>query len=436
MLKRISTSEIELGMFIHKLEGSWFKHPFWKRRFLLDDPEMLETLRDSAVDEVIIDTSRGKSASGLPGRGAQIISGPRNAGEPAPVPFLARRPVVAPVPQRPGFVRPPAAMPVAREFGRAKRAAGDALRVVSKAFIQVRLGKGICTHDVEPVLDAVYASVQRNLYAFNGLLRCQTGNETVYRHSLAVSALMIALAKHMRMSPTDIRDAGMAGLLMDVGVGQLPVDLASVGGDYTLLRPDLREQHVVLGYTFLKAAGDIPPQVLRVILHHHERLDGSGYPQGIGGSEIDTLGRMAAICDVYDSRISSGEATGRLDPAEVIRELRGQPEKFDPDILERFVETVGVYPIGSFVRLRSERLAMVVDEDPADTALPTVRTFWSLPLGKRLKGETIALAHCYGEDAIEGIADLSGLDLPEIGKLRETLFATACKEACQPSITP
>ena len=429
MLKRISTHEVELGMFIHKLEGSWFSHPFWKRRFLLEDPDLLDRLRDSAVEEVIIDTSLGKCGGELPGRATQIISGPRNAGEPAPQPFMVRRPQVAPVPQQRGFARPPAAMPVAREFGRARRAAGDALRVVSKAFIQVRLGKAIRTQDVEPVLDAVYASVQRNLYAFNGLLRCQTENEPVYRHSLAVSALMIALAKHMRMSPLDIRDAGMAGLLMDVGVGQLPVDLASVGGDYTLLRPDLREQHVVLGYTFLKAAGDIPPQVLRVILHHHERLDGSGYPQGIGGAEIDTLSRMAAICDAYDARVASGEAHSRLDPAEAIRELRLQPEKFDPDILERFVETVGVYPIGSFVRLRSGRLAMVVDEDPSDTALPTVRTFWSLPLAKRLKGETIALAHCYGEDAIEGVADLSGLDLPEIGKLRQTLLASACKEA-------
>lgn len=429
MLKRISTHEVELGMFIHKLEGNWFSHPFWKRRFLLDDPGLLERLQGSDVGAVVIDVSRGKSMGDPPGRASQIISGPRNAGEPAPPSFMARQERFAPVPQRPGFARPPAAMPGAREFGRARRAAGDALRVVSKAFIQVRLGKAIRTQDIEPVLDAVYASVQRNLYAFNGLLRCQTDNEPVYRHSLAVSALMIALAKHMRMSPIDIRDAGMAGLLMDVGVGQLPVDLTSVGGDYTLLRPDLREQHVLLGYTFLKAAGDIPPQVLRVILHHHERLDGSGYPQGIAGAEIDTLSRMAAICDAYDSRIAGGEAEVRIDPAQAILDLRRQPEQFDPLILERFVETVGVYPIGSFVRLRSDRLAMVVDEDPADTALPTVRTFWSIPLAKRLKGETIALSHCYGEDAIEGIADLSGLDLPEIGKLREILLAAACKEA-------
>lgn len=407
-------------MFIHKLEGNWFSHPFWKRRFLLEDPDMLDQLRDSHVGGVVIDTARGRDAGERPRPEGETISGPRNAGQ------LPLRAQFAPVPQRPGFARPPAVLPIAREFGRAKRAAGDAMRVIGKAFIEVRLGKTIRAHDVEPVLDAVYASVQRNLYAFNGLLRCQNDNEPVYRHSLAVSALMIALAKHMKFSALDIRDAGMAGLLMDIGVGQLPADLASVGGDYMALRPDLREQHVVLGYSFLKAAGDIPEPVLRVILHHHERLDGSGYPQGLSGAAIETLSRMAAICDTYDNLISGAE---QLDPADAIRSLRDQADKFDATLLERFVETVGVYPIGSFVRLRSQRLAMVVDEDPADTALPTVRTFWSLPLAKRLKGETIALAHCYGEDAIEGVADLSGLDLPEPAALREKLLAAACKEA-------
>ncbi|MFN3468222.1 MAG: HD-GYP domain-containing protein [Novosphingobium sp.] len=432
MLKRISTEEIKLGMFIHKLEGSWFSHPFWKRRFLLDDPDMLEALRESAVPAVIIDTERGLVPDADKAQGAPSAAAPR------PVASPPRLSVVPPVPQQGfaqagfaqgAFARPRAAMPMAREFGRAKRAAGEALKMVSRTFIEVRLGKAIKVHDVEPVLDAVYASVQRNLYAFNGLLRCQNDSEPVYRHSLAVSALMIALARQMKLSPLEIRDAGMAGLLMDVGVGQLPVDLKSVGGDYTLLRDDLKQQHVLLGYTFLKAAGDIPDAVLRAVLHHHERLDGSGYPQGLTAPVIEPLGRMAAICDTYDTLISGGDERARLDPAEAIRTLRAQPDKFDEGILERFVEAVGVYPIGSFVRLRSARLAMVVDEDPAETALPTVRTFWSLAQGRKVKGETIALAQCYGEDAIEGVADLSGLDLPEIGKLRSALLAAACREA-------
>lgn len=418
MLKRVSTGDIELGMFIHKLEGSWFKHPFWKSKFLLDDFETLTSLRDSDLIGVIIDVSRGKDVSVRPQRM------PAKA-DAAPISSVA--PNCAP--PRPTFGRAPLALPVAREFGRAKRAMGDALRVVSKTFIEARLGKTVQIHDVEPVLDAIYASVQRNLYAFNGLLRCQNGNEFIYRHSLAVSALMIALARHMKFAPIDIRDAGMAGLLMDIGVGQLPVDLSGVGGDYARLRPDLKAQHVLLGYTFLKAAGDIPEPVLRVILHHHERLDGSGYPQGLSGLAIDKMSRMAAICDAYDTLASAFDSDDRVDPAEAIRTLRAQPEKFDANILEKLVETIGVYPIGAFVRLRSNRLAMVVDEDLSDPALPTVRTFWSTDLGKRLKGETIVLAHCYGDDAIEGVADLRGLDLPEPDQLRESLMSTACRES-------
>ncbi|HQS69403.1 MAG: hypothetical protein B7Y36_17625 [Novosphingobium sp. 28-62-57] len=428
MLKRVTTEEIELGMFIHKLEGSWFSHPFWKSRFLLEDPGMLDALKNSAVGGVIIDTARGKDTA----RVAAVATGHVEAAAPPRMPAAfgrSARSAEAPVPQRIGFARPAPAMPIAREFGRAKRTAGDALKVVSRTFIEMRLGKAIRSHGVEPMLDNVYASVQRNLYAFNGLLRCQSDSEPVYRHSLAVSALMIALATHLKFSPAEVRDAGMAGLLMDVGAGQLPVDLATVGGDYMLLRQDLREQHVLHGYSFLKAAGDIPDEVLRAVLHHHERLDGSGYPQQLTGPVIDLLGRMAAICDTYDTLISGGDPALRIDPAEAIQQLRDQPEKFDATLVERFIETVGIYPIGAFVRLRSQRLAMVVDEDPVDTHLPTVRTFWSLPQDKRLKGENIALAHCYGEDAIDGVADLTGLDLPDIAKLRESLLAAACKEA-------
>lgn len=427
MLKRISTDDIELGMFIHKLEGSWFRHPFWKSRFLLEDQELLDTLRGSGIEGVVIDTGRGKDTTEpVETEASTRLRTPARLAVEARIP--ERRAVASVVTQHAVFARAAPALQIAREFGRARRAAGDAMRVVSRTFIEARLGKAVTAHEVEPVLDAIYSSVQRNLYAFNGLLRCQSDSEPVYRHSLAVSALMIALARHMKFSPVDIRDAGMAGLLMDIGVGQLPVDLASVGGDYTRLRPDLKQQHVLLGYSFLKAAGDIPEAVLRTVLHHHERLDASGYPQGLGGNAIDQLSRMAAICDAYDTVISGGDVASRVDPAEAIVLLREQPGKFDAAILEKFVETVGVYPIGSFVRLRSDRLAMVVDEDPADAARPAVRTFWSVPLNKRLKGETIALAHCYGEDSIEGIADLSGLDLPEVSRLRETLLAAACKD--------
>ncbi|MCW1383523.1 DUF3391 domain-containing protein [Novosphingobium sp. KCTC 2891] len=424
MLKRVDTSDIELGMFIHKLEGSWFKHPFWKSRFLLEDERVLESLQASDVPAVIIDTSRGKDVR--PGRGGGEI--PRLA------PMLrgfgqARRAAVQVLPARAHPLRaahPTAPQSTFREFGTAQKAVTRASKVVSRVFLEARLGKAVAASDVEPVIEDIYASVQRNLYAFNGLLRCRQDSEYVYRHALAVSALMIALARTMKLSPLDMREAGMAGLLMDIGVGQLPVDQVASEGDYRQLDAELLHSHVLLGHALLKAAGDIPDQVLRVCLRHHEALDGSGYPQGLAGDDIDLLSRMAAICDLYDNLICGAPGEPGLDPAEALRRLSAMGPALDPEVLHHFVDTVGVYPIGAFVRLRSERLAMVVDEDPSDSARPTVRVFHSLATGKPIRQQTIALAHCYGEDEIVGSADIA---VPDIAGLRERLLAAAARDA-------
>jgi HD domain len=162
--------------------------------------------------------------------------------------------------------------------------------------------------------------------------------------------------------------------------------------------------------------------VLRVCLRHHERIDGSGYPQGLAGHDVDLMSRMAAICDTYDTLVGGANGTGGLDPAAAIRQLGEAGEGFDPEVMCHFLEVIGVYPIGAFVELRSGRLAMVVDEDPEERTLPSVMTFWSRPLGKRIKGELIELSRCYGADEIVGIARLGDLELPPLGALRQTLL--------------
>lgn len=426
MLKRVDTNDIQLGMFIHKLEGNWFKHPFWKSRFLLEDKRTLDSLLDSDVPSVIIDTSKGRD---VVRKGPELV-----VAKAAPVMASGGRPTFGQARRSPitgdrlpnETVRRAARMQAggsgtAREFGEARKAVARAGKVISRVFLEARLGKVVAASDVEPVIEDIYASVQRNLYAFNGLLRCQQDSEYVYRHSLAVSALMIALARTMRLTPLDMREAGMAGLLMDIGVGQLPAD-ALVDGDYRGLSPDLLHGHVLMGHALLKAAGDMPDQVLRVCLRHHERLDGSGYPQGLAGDDIDVLSRMAAVCDLYDNLVSGGAGKPAMDPAEAIRTLDAMGPTIDREVLRYFIDTVGVYPIGAFVRLRSERLAMVVDEDPADNARPTVRVFHSLRTGGLVRPDTIVLSQCYGEDEIVGSVDPAALGLGDPAALRETLL--------------
>ncbi|WP_226017397.1 HD-GYP domain-containing protein [Novosphingobium sp. FKTRR1] len=444
MLRRVHITEIELGMFIHKMEGSWFKHPFWNRRFLLTNPAHLELLLASDIETVIIDTDQGLDTRRLSERAevgvqtqtqtqmqtgaapvAAVVPPPRTVSRYQPKPPV--RTLLRPSERQPGAV-PPATIVQVREFGRARKVIGEANKVISQVFVQARLGKALNVADISNVVDEVYASVQRNLYAFNGLLRCQQDSEYVYRHSLSVSALMVALARQLKLGPVQMREAGMAGLLMDVGVGQMEVDLGAIGGDYRHLAPSLVQSHVLLGHAFLKAAGDIPPSVVDTCLRHHERLDGTGYPYGLGAEAIELLPRMGMVCDLYDNLVTGGDNRVGLDPAVALRHLAEMGDAIDQEVLRALVTTLGVYPIGAFVELASGRLAMVVAEDDGDTALPVVRAFWSLAQGRSIKAESIALSQCFGADSIVGAADLEGLDLPPLGQLRQRLIEATRRE--------
>lgn len=420
MLKRIRTTDVELGMYIHKLEGNWFKHPFWKSRFLLEDERLLFNLHASDVPAVVIDVSKGYDVRPLP-------STPR-AAPPRPVaPRLGavrRRFTPAPHPAAPDL-RSTAPLSMAREFGLARQVAGKSQRAVSRVFLEARLGKTIKASYVEPVIEDVFNSVQRNPHAFVGLMRCKRNHEYLYRHALAVSALMISLARQMKLPPDRIREAGMAGLMMDVGIGLLPVDISACGGDYRRIEPTIFARHVELGYDFLVAGGGMSPAVLDVALNHHEALDGSGYPKRLPGERIDQLSRMAAICDTYDTLVCDSADGAGMDPASALQAMKAMEGRFDGRILDSFIEALGVFPIGSVVLLRSGRLAMVVAQDSHDYTRPCVKPFFHTGTGKFVKADQVPLANCFGDDEIVRTVDPADFGIQDFAKLRERLYETA-----------
>lgn len=418
MLKRIDPRDVELGMFIHQLEGSWFSHPFWKSRFLLDDPAQLARLRASRVAGVVIDTDRGRDVNAVsaPGPAPSPI-------QPDAAPRRATR-TRAPVPEaRPA--NPMAPRSIGREFGQASRIAERSKRAVSRLFFEVRLGKTIKPGLVEPVINDILASVQRNAHAFNGLMRCKRDSEHLFAHALATAALMITLGRRLRLPPDLLREAGMAGLLLDIGIGNLPVDLAQYHGDPHRIPRHILRDHAQLGHAMLQD-GALPEAVATACLQHHERMDGTGYPAGLSGPAIGVLGRMAAICDAYDELVNASASEAPLDPAAAIARMQADAGAFDAAMLASFIEAMGIYPIGSVVQLRSGRLAMVVDQCPHDIARPTVSAFYSLVSGGMIAPETIPLANCFGEDAIEATVSPEAFGITDMAALRERLFVTAC----------
>lgn len=300
MLKKIETADVRLGMFIHKLEGNWLDHPFWKSRFLLQDSKTLAQLRNSAVPSVVIDVSKGEDVDHQPaGREPVNAHGAMPAAvREAPLDRLRRirmevssdtaprksagRPF-SPQSSAP-FARPRPAAPAAQEFGLATAVAQKSQRVISGAFLAARLGREVNVTDVQPVVEDIFASVERNPYAFSGLMRCKQDHEFIYRRALSVSALMISLARQMALSPLEVRKAGLAGLLMDIGACELPSGMLKSDEDFLSLDPIEWESHVMLGHHRLVSADGIPDSVLRVCMRHHELLDGTGFPQGLAGA--------------------------------------------------------------------------------------------------------------------------------------------------------
>lgn len=389
VLKRIPVEQAKPGMFVHALDASWVDHPFWRSRFTLQGECEVQALRSSGVAHCWIDVSRGADvvAEAAPVREGGVDIPADSSAAPATESSSLQPRIAAP-----GDSSAPS--------HRAERLAMRAREVVRSLFCQARAGQAISLDDSLAIVDELTATVATQPGALLGLVRLKTKDNYTFAHSVAVCTLMIALARQLNLVPDQVREAGMCGLLHDVGKLRVPGHILDKPGKLTPEEFRVMQMHPQHGVEILCRGGQVPASVIDVCLHHHEKMDGTGYPHGLQQGQISLLARMAAVCDVYDAVTSERAYKNAWDPALALARMAQWQGHFDPSILHAFVRVVGIYPVGSLVRLASDRLAVVVEHNPEALTAPRVRVFFSLRSGSHIEQRLLDLSRLGEADHI------------------------------------
>jgi putative nucleotidyltransferase with HDIG domain len=380
VLKKIAVNQLTVGMFVQGFEESWLKHPFWRNRFLIKDAATLREIQASGLKQCFIDISQGQDVQ------------PQQSAAPAPPP---------PEPAAPEPTPPGRRVALAEELQRAAQLRARSAEAMRHMFSEVRLGNAIEPAVCAPLVDDVVESINRHPDALLSLARLKTADEYTYMHSVAVCALMVALGRQLGFDGAQCREAGMAGMLHDLGKAAMPQDVLNKPGKLTAEEFEIIKQHPVRGYEMLRAGGAVSEAVMDVCHHHHERYDGTGYPDKLAGEQISLLARMGAVCDVYDAVTSDRPYKAGWDPAHSLAQMASWQGHFDQTVFQMFVRSIGIYPTGSLVRMRSGRLAVVLEQNPAALTRPRVKLFFSTKAGLPLKPQVLDLSAAHAIDQIE-----------------------------------
>lgn len=403
MLKKISVKQLKLGMHLKEFCGSWMEHPFWRETFLLKRSEDLHLIRQSGISEVWIDVSKGLDVdAGVTEQEIEAV-------------------VEQVLQQAAGRPELPRQVPAAEEMHRAAMICEKARGAVVSMFTEVRMGNAVNAESANHVVEEIYSSVLRNPGALISLARLKTVDDYTYMHSVAVCALMVSLGRRLGLDSAMTREAGLAGLLHDLGKAMTPNHILNKPGKLTDEEFAIIKEHPVLGHRALLDSRSVGDIALDVCLHHHEKVDGSGYPHRLKSDEISLFAKMGAVCDVYDAITSTRPYKSGWHPAEAVRKMAEWSKgHFEERVFQGFVKSIGIYPVGSLVRLSSGRLGVVIEQTERSLLAPIVKVFFSTKSKGYIRPELVDLANPVCQETITGYEQAAKWDIEKLDEVWAT----------------
>ena len=376
MIKKIKVEQLKPGVFVHDFNCGWLHHPFLTDRTKLKTDKQIQKVVGYGIRELYIDTDKGVDIDDAPTQ--------READQEIQREFVQLNAPAAGPGDSSGFKA---------ELIRAKQLIAEAKLTTQKLMQDVRLGKRMEMNQVERTVDKMTESVLRNKDALASLLRIKEVDEYTYLHSISVSALCISFAQGLGLDSTKIKQIGIGGLLHDIGKMKVPLNILNKPGPLSEKEFEIMKRHVKDGESTLLQYPNLDRSCTCVTSHHHERLDGTGYPDGLKGDEISEFGQIAAIVDIYDALSSERCYKHAMPPTEALKKLYEWSHSYlNRELVEKFVAHLGIYPIGSLVRLENSLLAVVVDHGAKNLLHPIVRAVYDVKKASKLEPYDIVLA--------------------------------------------
>ncbi|MFD2167933.1 HD-GYP domain-containing protein [Thalassotalea euphylliae] len=338
-------------------------------------------LKEAGIKKVIVDPSRQKAVDNIDKVMPNISSSPLSK-----LNRVGRQKVVS----------------LDDELNKAKSLYGNAKELQSKILTNINADRSLHAEEVRETTDAMVDSIFRNQDALTCLSRLRSKSNYLMEHSLNCSILMAVFAKHLKFDRDVIEQLTLGAFMHDIGKVFIPDDILNKPGPLTDKQQSIVRTHVALGAKILEDTPHISHITMKVILEHHERIDGSGYPRGLKGNDISKYGRMMAIIDSYDAMTSDRCYQDAIDPVAAFKTLvQESATAYDEELVEKFIQCLGAYPVGTLVQLNSGKIGLVSERNKTKPTHPIVKVFYNARLNQAIPIEDIDLSKSKYRDQVD-----------------------------------
>jgi HD-GYP domain-containing protein (c-di-GMP phosphodiesterase class II) len=391
--RKVPVQQLRRGMFVCDLQTDWLCHSFWRKQFLIEDERTLARLREEPIREVVIDTRRGIDIE-------PVIVKP-TVDDRARFAELDQRLLEAAIQRRKLARR---AVSLDEERRRMQFFQRDAVATVDRLMASIRAGRPADIRSTEPMIEKMLRSVQQHPDALIPILQIKEHNCYGHQHSLSVAAMVLAFGTTLGLEEEVLLQVAQGALLKDVGSTRIPEGILQKPDRLTDHEMRLVRRHVFDSQLILEDSPGMTDLMLDIVAHHHERVDGTGYPHALAGDQIPMHAQVTAIVDVYDALTSDRPYQQRIEPNEALRHLYALADShFREDLLKAFIRTVGVYPVGSLVRLDNGYLAVVTEVHRDKLLQPQVLVMFDTRIDRYVRPYPLDLARKLEAPAIVGV---------------------------------